>query len=347
MEPISRVPRSRRPGLAFLPLLAMTAGVHAAGDTATGTFVVHGKVTVFRQVAVTRTSNPAEPGSNYLVVLVSDVAVAAPDRNPGRLLELARAGKVRAVRIVWKEGFDSLTATPYHGALEDSGQPTMGGAILDLRAYDERRLSAQIKSKALGQDWHFNATLEAAVVPAASTAADFADAVPVVPPTGVERGTAVEAGPAGDATALKRTLGRFGYEYKPEAFSHAVKDGSLEAVQLFLRLGMSPDTKDSGGTPVLMSAAMMCSREPAGSRVDIVRALIGAKAAIDPKDDNGSTPLLWAVSGQCPTELVEALVAAGANVNVKAKGGGTPLMFAKVYQRADLVALLQKAGARE
>jgi ankyrin repeat protein len=78
----------------------------------------------------------------------------------------------------------------------------------------------------------------------------------------------------------------------------------------------------------------------------ILQALIGAKATIDVKDDNGSSPLLWSVTAQCPTDFARALVAAGADVNVKAKGGGTPLMLAKVFQRADLVELLVKAGAR-
>ncbi len=126
----------------------------------TGTFTVNGKTHLFKQVAVTKTSNPAEPGSKYLVVLVSDVAVAAADQKPARLAELARDGKLRAVRVVWKEGYDPLTATPYHNALEDNGQPTKGGAQIDLQAYDDKRLEAQINSKALGQDWHFQSGAE-------------------------------------------------------------------------------------------------------------------------------------------------------------------------------------------
>ena len=56
---------------------------------------------------------------------------------------------------------------------------------------------------------------------------------------------------------------------------------------------------------------------------------MAGKAAVDPKDENGSTPLLWSVTAQCPTDFARALLAAGANPNVKAKGGGTPLMLAK------------------
>ena len=155
------------------------------------------------------------------------------------------------------------------------------------------------------------------------------------------------AGGAKDATALKRTLGKLGYEYTGEAFSHAVKDGNLDAVTLFLQIGISPDSKDSIGSPVLMSAVTMCTTEPAGARIEILKALLAAKAAVDPKDENGSTPLLWSVTAQCPTDFARALLGAGANPNVKAKGGGTPLMLAKVFQRTDLVALLEKAGAKQ
>jgi hypothetical protein len=332
----------------MLSALALTASVASAADSVLGTFTVKGKTHLFKQVAVTKTSNPAEPGSQYLVVLVSDVAVAPADQKPARLAELARDGKLRAVRVVWKEGFDSLTATPYHNALEDNGQPTKGGAQIDLQAYDDKRLEAQINSKSLGQDWHFKATLKAGIGTMTSTAEDFPDPVPVVAPGGVEREkTGAAGGGAKDATALKRTLGKLSYEYTPEAFSHAVKDGNLDAVTLFLQIGMSPDSKDSINSPVLMSAVTMCTTEPVGTRIEIVKALLAAKAAVDPKDENGSTPLLWSVTAQCPTDFARALLAAGANPNVKAKGGGTPLMLAKVFQRADLIALLEKAGAKQ
>jgi hypothetical protein len=342
------------PALALVLLSAVAAN---AADSVIGTFTVQGKTHLFKQVAVTKTSNPAEPGSRYLVVLVSDVPVAAADQKPARLAELGRDGKLRAVRVVWKEGFDSLTATPYHNALEDNGQPTTGGAQIDLQAYDDKRLEAQINSKSLGQDWHFKATLKAAIGAMTSTAEDFRAPVPVVAPGGVEREKTAAAGAGGagagagavakDPTALKRTLGKLGYEYTGEAFSHAVKDGNLDAVTLFLQIGISPDSKDSIGAPVLMSSVTMCTTAPAGARIEILKALLAAKAAVDPKDENGSTPLLWSVTAQCPTDFARALLGAGANPNVKAKGGGTPLMLAKVFQRADLIALLEKAGAKQ
>jgi len=317
-----------------------------AADTAIGTFVVNGKTHILKQVSVTRSTEPDSPTTAYLTVLVSDVPVDPAARTTARLAELAATGKVHAVRVVWSEGLDRVVTTPFAAGVDDSGQPTTGGAIIDLQGYDEVRLKARITSKMLGQNWHFSATISAAVVRVAVTDENRRDTVPVVAPTGLERETAVEQDSRIDPTAAKRALGRLGYAYDNESFTQAVKDGSLDAVRLFLRLGTSPNVKDSIGTYALISAVTMCTREPQGDRLGILQAMLAAKATVDVKDDNGSSPLLWSVTAQCPTDFARALVAAGANVNVKAKGGGTPLMLAKVFNRDDLVALLVKAGAK-
>jgi hypothetical protein len=319
----------------------------AAADTALGTFTVKGKTHVLKQVYVTRAVEADSPTTAYLSVLVSDVPIEAGARgSTARLAELARAGGIHAVRVVWSEGFDRIVTTPFAGAVDDNGRPTTGGAVIDLQAYDEQHLKAKVTSKMLGQDWHFSATLSAAVVRVAVSDENRRDATPVLAPTGVERDTRVEADGRVDATADKRTLGRLGYVYNEESFTQAVKDGNLEAVRLFLRLGTSPNVKDAGDTFALVAAAMMCTREPQGDRLAVLQAMLAAKATVDVKDMNGSTPLLWSVNAQCPTDFARALVAAGANVNVKAKGGGTPLMLAKVFNRADLVDVLVKAGAK-
>ena len=335
----------RRLALSAICTLLFTLPARAA-DTVLGTIVANGKTYTLKQVYVTRAADGDAPKTAYLSVLVSDVAVEPAARSTARLAELAAAGKVHAVRVVWTEGLDRVVTTPFAAGIADTGQPTTGGAIIDLQAYDEARLKAKVTSKMLGQNWHFSATISAAVVRVAVTDENRRDTVPVVAPTGVERETAVEKDGRLDPTADKRTLGRLGYAYDNESFIQAVMDGNLDAVRLFLRLGTSPNVKDSLGTFALISAVTMCTRDPQGDRLGILQAMLAAKATVDVKDDNGSSPLLWSVTAQCPTDFARALVAAGANVNVKAKGGGTPLMLANVFKRDDLVALLVKAGAK-
>jgi hypothetical protein len=335
----------RRLAIAVTCTLLFTLPARAA-DTVLGTIVVNGKTHILKQVYVTRSVEPGAPTTAYLTVLVSDVPVDPAARTTARLSELAASGKVHAVRVVWTEGLDRVITTPFAAGVDDNGQPTTGGAIIDLQAYDEARLKAKITSKMLGQNWHFNASISAAVVRVAVTDENRRDTMPVVAPTGIERETTVEKDGRVDPTADKRALGRLGYAYDNESFTQAVKDGSLDAVRLFLRLGTSPNVKDSIDTFALISAVTMCTREPQGDRLGILQAMLAAKATVDVKDDNGSSALLWSVTAQCPTDFARALVAAGANVNVKAKGGGTPLMMANVFKRDDLVALLVKAGAK-
>ena len=100
-------------------------------------------------------------------------------------------------------------------------------------------------------------------------------------------------------TQLKYQIGRHGYGYNAEGMMQAVWDADLEAVDLFLQAGMSPDTVGSNGIAPLMYSAMYCTRDPAEKRVALALKLIAAKAKVDVKDDNGSTPLLWAAQS-CP-----------------------------------------------
>ncbi len=269
----------------------------------------------------------------------------APSRGASALADLARRGQIHAVRVTWKEGTDTLTATPFISDVEGIGQPTIGGAMIDLRAYDEHRLKAQINSKPVGQVWHFNATLDAVVVQVPLTKEDVAEPVPIVPPTtDVERDTRLESDDR-DPLSMKRTLGRLGFAATDEGFLQSVNEGNLQAVNLFLRLNMSASTVVDG-MPLLMSAVLHCTSEPAEGRVDIIRALLASHAKVDVADENGSTPLLWSVNTGCPAEVARLLIASGANDNARAKGGATPLMLAQVLNRAEPVKILQAAGAK-
>jgi hypothetical protein len=321
--------------IALILTFVLTTTVFAA-DKVLGTFTVKGKTTRFDQVYATRQADPANPSQYYVIVLLSDAPIAAMDRVPDRLLALGREGKVRALRVVWAEGLDRIQVTPYHPDVEEIGQPMRGAAVFDIKEFDEREFVGGVKSKMLGQEWHFNATIEAALVAGGPAVLEVAVEEPQL---------RVPAGKEGDPNELKRALGRLGYDYKPETFVRAVGDGNLDAVNLFLRAGMPPDTKGDNGYHALLFATMSCMRGEPGPRVGIIKALVDAKANPNVRDMNDSTPLIWAAQ-QCPLEAIQALIAGGADVNARAKGGATPLMMAEVMQKADVAEALRKAGAK-
>lgn len=331
------------PAFASLVLALLTLPVLAtpkAGE-AVGTLTVKGKTTKLSKVYAVTQAN--EQDDEYLILLLTDREVAAADRVPARLQELAAAGKVQGLRLLWRTAYDDLLWVPYHPDLPDNGLASEGVGVLDLAAFDPERVEGKVSSKMLGQDWHFNVSFKAAIVHGGELVIERLAELeePRLPPEDPTAGKHAEVDPA----TIKRRLGKLGYEFKPEAFTFAVKDTNVEAVELFLTAGMSPDTKDSQGLPVVMYASMYCQHDSPPGREAIALALIAAKANVNVKDDNDSTPLIWSI-GSCGVEVIQALIDAGANVNARAKGGATPLMMAEAMSRADVVTLLKKAGAK-
>jgi hypothetical protein len=314
---------------ASLILLAVALSLPARADDALGTLTVNGKTTILKAVAATEETGE---GGKWLVILASDRKVEG-DRSVARLAKLAKDGQLHAVRILWLVGSDSVRAVPYDANLPASGQMGLERPTLDLRKYGSGRVDAEFKSKMVGQDWHFHANVKATVVPGGTLELE-----PEASDTG-------SAAPGGDK---KLALGKLGFAYDEGSFGHAVSDGNLEAVRLFLEIGMSPNAHAKGDGHPMLLAAMRCSDQAEGNpRSEILKALAAAGGDVKAKDENGSTPLLWAVQTGCTTSSVKALLKAGADPSARAKGGATPLMFADIYKRTDLVEILTKAGGKK
>src|SRR5262245_17015918 len=107
-----------RVAAASLMCLVTLPGLARAADTVIGPLVTKGKTHILKQVYVTRAMGVESKA--WLVVLVTDVPVDAASRHTARLTELAAAGKLHGVRVIWSEGFDHLVATPFDGAVEDN-----------------------------------------------------------------------------------------------------------------------------------------------------------------------------------------------------------------------------------
>jgi hypothetical protein len=324
-------------------LLPLSLSLPALADDALGTLTVRGKTTTLRTVAAAEQSDPSDPSDHWLVILASDRKVMEEDRTVARLTELARDGKLRAVRILWHVGTDSVFAVPYDAALAQSGRRGLEHPTINLRRFGDGRLDAEFRSKMLGQDWHFHANVKAAV-----TSGGVVELEPEVDASAdATAGAEVEAT---GGTNGKIALGKLGYEYTESFFGHAVADGNLDAVRLFLKIGMSPNAHGKGEQHLMLLAAQLCSNQPeadpeARHRSEVLEALVAAGGDVKAKDENSSTPLLWAVQTGCSPSAIRALLKAGANPNARAKGGATPLMFAEIFQRTEIAEILQKAGA--
>ena len=319
-------------------LLALVAAPAWAADKATGTFTVDGKTTRFTEVYASLERDPVQAGRKYLMLLVTDVPVTPFDRLPDRLLTLAKAGTIHAVRIRWVYGTDGLTVTPYHRDIADSGRAFQQFATLNLSKFDDVSIEAEFKAKMLGQTWFFNAIVKAAVAQGGVATLEPDAPVLAEAPTGAAPGTA-------DASALKRQLGALGYEFKPEAFFQAIGERNVAAVNLFLQGGMSPNLKNEQGRYALNHAVLFCGQD-ATTASAIVVALVKAKGDVKTKDpDNKTTPLVGSVQS-CDVTAVDARIAAGSDLTAKSAGGMTALQLADIFGRPEIAAALRKAGAK-
>lgn len=83
---------------------------------------------------------------------------------------------------------------------------------------------------------------------------------------------------------------------------------------------------------------------------EIVRTLIAAKAPLDHVNNLQWTALIESIvlgdGGRNHTETLRALVDAGANVNIPDGSGATPLQLARNRGYREMVAILEKAGAK-
>jgi uncharacterized protein len=149
------------------------------------------------------------------------------------------------------------------------------------------------------------------------------------------------------------------------------------AAQALLRLGASPNVRDEDGYDVLAIAAVnndiemvkaalvgganaraVVGRDNGSAlitaaqlgNVEIVRALLEAKADIDHVNARGWTALITAVvlgnGDKQHTETVEALVAGRADGDIKDPLGKTAIDYARSRGYADMVRILEKAVGR-
>jgi hypothetical protein len=125
----------------------------------------------------------------------------------------------------------------------------------------------------------------------------------------------------------------------------AVKQGDIETVRKLLRDGVSPDTADAKGIPAILYAA-------ANMDVGKIKALLDTGANVGKKSGAGRKALLYYLyystrmsQGPIDSETAQSLVKAGADVNAAYDPKTNVLSLAKYLGDAELIRLLEKAGA--
>ena len=129
-----------------------------------------------------------------------------------------------------------------------------------------------------------------------------------------------------------------GHGRRGEDFFRTVMDGDLRVVNLFIQAGLSPNSRDSRGVPVLSLAV----RKRHGA---IVKLLIACGADIDAvSEDRGNTALMDAAAEGLDS-IVLNLVQAGAKVDIQSKNGQSALVLAVGQKHFKAATILVEAGA--
>lgn len=124
----------------------------------------------------------------------------------------------------------------------------------------------------------------------------------------------------------------------PENLSLAAEVGLVDAVRLFLNIGIDMDASTEKGETALHAAAR------AGKHT-VLEILIMAGADLEVTDDSDLTPLASAVMAE-DKDAVGSLIKGGASVTATADEGETLLEYALRNELAEIVTLLVESGAQ-
>ena len=121
-------------------------------------------------------------------------------------------------------------------------------------------------------------------------------------------------------------------------------NNDVPMLKLALAGGCNPKniTSPYQGTALIAAAHL--------GHAEVVRVLIAAGAPLDHVNNLGWTALIESIvlgnGGRNHTDTLDALVKAGANVNLADRAGVTPLGLAKGRGYAEMVRILEAAGAK-
>jgi hypothetical protein len=138
--------------------------------------------------------------------------------------------------------------------------------------------------------------------------------------------------------AARGSLLEMGISVHNESLAQCVSEGDTRAVDLFIKAGFHPDTRDKHGVPLLCLAAR-------GKHRAVVEILLNSGADIDlQSEDRGYSPLMDAAQTGS-ADLVRLFLEKGAKPDLAGKDGQTALVVSVGRNDVDAVKLLLSGGA--
>ncbi len=122
----------------------------------------------------------------------------------------------------------------------------------------------------------------------------------------------------------------------------AASAGSLEVVELLLRLRVDPNLEGRGRTPLYCVANGCWLR----TGPDVVRALVRAGADVNATCGVTRATALHAAARRGHVEIAKALLDCGAAIDTRDRKGDAPLQRAINCRKSDVAQLLQERAAR-
>jgi ankyrin repeat protein len=273
----------------------------------------------------------AERGHTEIVKLLlekgADVNARSKYNNQTALIRASFNGRMDVVKLLLNEGADVYAQDNYGGTAiaeaKKTGQPDIvlllekaGTKKPDAVASNKIAKSARVS----GADaWDKNSQLIQAV------ARGNVQAIQIALTNGADVNTKTNDG-------------------RMTVLMWAVSNDDMNVVRFLLENGADVNLK---GTAFGDTALMIALRH-SGGKTEVIESLVAKGADVNARDVRGWTALMMASMGD--KKVVELLLEAKADVNVKANWEGryhTALSIANETGRKDIVALLEKAGAKE
>ncbi len=205
----------------------------------------------------------------------------------------------------WQSGMTPLMSAAYSGKRDAVARVLKAGGKADLRSKDGKT------ALFFAAGWADAATVKTLLDAGARIDARTDDGLTAAM-IAAARGKAETLKALTDAGANVAFVNKWG----ETALIMAARTGDIEKVKILLTAGAQPDSRDNTGASALWVA---CST---GASLDVVKALLDAKADVKLADNDGVTPLMRAAD-RGDLELVKVLVAAGTPKDAKDHRGWT------------------------